>query len=226
MLTVNPHQETEHQAAQSKWALEYAKMSVPVICSGTVFMGGVTLTGQSLEAFLTAVEHFPLFAVGLNCSLGPKEMRGFIETVAEQSRCYVSCYPNAGMPDGMGGFNSNPTEFAAAIRDFAQQGWLNIVGGCCGTTPEFIKLVGEAVEGVKPHEPSDPPHYSRYSGAKLCEVRPDSNFLMIGERTNVTGSRKFARLIREKKYDEYIIGSKKSEVGIRRSKRREEVIIR
>ena len=177
-------------------------VSVPVICSGTVFMGGVTLTGQSLEAFLTAVEHFPLFAVGLNCSLGPKEMRGFIETVAEQSRCYVSCYPNAGMPDGMGGFNSNPTEFAAAIRDFAQQGWLNIVGGCCGTTPEFIKLVGEAVEGVKPHEPSDPPHYSRYSGAKLCEVRPDSNFLMIGERTNVTGSRKFARLIREKKYDE------------------------
>jgi 5-methyltetrahydrofolate--homocysteine methyltransferase len=175
---------------------------VPVICSGTIFAGGVTLTGQTLEAFLVSIEHFPLFAVGLNCSLGPKEMRGFIETVSNRADCYVSCYANAGMPDGMGGFNSNPTEFAAAIRDYAQQGWINIVGGCCGTTPNYIRKVGEAVADLAPRPLVAHPRTSIYSGMKICEIRPDSNFLMIGERTNVTGSRKFARLIKEKKYDE------------------------
>ncbi|WP_437204421.1 methionine synthase [Planctomicrobium sp. SH664] len=176
--------------------------SVPVICSGTVFLGGVTLTGQTLDAFLVSVEHFPLFGMGLNCSLGPKEMRGFIETVSNRTDAYVSCYPNAGMPDGMGGFNSNPAEFSAAIREFAEQGWLNIVGGCCGTTPDYINAVAKAVDGVAPRGRQKHPRQSTYSGAKLCELRPDSNFMMIGERTNVTGSRKFARLIKEKKYDE------------------------
>jgi len=175
---------------------------VPVICSGTVFMGGVTLTGQSLDAFLVSVEHFPLFGLGLNCSLGPKEMRGFMETVSQRADCFVSCYPNAGMPDGMGGFNSNPVEFSGLIREFAQQGWMNLVGGCCGTTPEYIRQVAEAVADVAPRPLHPRRHTTTYSGAKLCELREDSNFLMIGERTNVTGSRKFARLIKEKKYEE------------------------
>lgn len=176
--------------------------SVPVICSGTIFNGGRTLTMQTLEAFLVSIEHFPLFAVGLNCALGPAQMRGYIEQVSNWANCYVSCYPNAGMPDGMGGFDSDPQKFSAVIREFATNGWVNIVGGCCGTTPEFIRAAAQAIEDLPPRPKVHHPRNSTYSGAELCELRPDSNFLMIGERTNVTGSRKFARLIKEKKYDE------------------------
>ncbi|WP_437187989.1 methionine synthase [Planctomicrobium sp. SH668] len=176
--------------------------TVPVICSGTIFTGGVTLTGQTLEAFLTSVEHFPLFAVGLNCALGPKEMRNYLQTVSERADCYVSCYPNAGMPDGMGGFNSTPDEFGKVIHGFAKEGWLNIVGGCCGTNPDFIRKAAEATAGLKPRQQTKRSRNSTYSGAKLFELRPDANFMMIGERTNVTGSRKFARLIKEKKYED------------------------
>ncbi len=176
--------------------------TVPVICSGTIFNGGVTLTGQTLEAFLVSVEHFPLLAVGMNCALGPKQMREFVEQVSNWANCHVSCYPNAGMPDGMGGFDSSPKEFAGIVREFAQNGWVNIVGGCCGTTPDYIRAVSEAVSDLPPRGKAQHSRVSTYSGAKLCELRPDSNFLMIGERTNVTGSRKFARLIREKKYEE------------------------
>ncbi|WP_437228912.1 methionine synthase [Planctomicrobium sp. SH661] len=176
--------------------------SVPVICSGTIFNGGRTLTMQTLEAFLVSVEHFPLFAVGLNCALGPKQMRNYVEQVSNWANCYVSCYPNAGLPDGMGGFDSNPQEFSQVIREFASQGWVNIVGGCCGTTPEFIHAASKAVADLPPRKLVKHPRNSTYSGAELCELRPDSNFMMIGERTNVTGSRKFARLIKEKKYDE------------------------
>ncbi|HWL09923.1 MAG TPA: methionine synthase [Planctomicrobium sp.] len=176
--------------------------TVPVICSGTIFNGGVTLTGQTLEAFLVSVEHFPLLAVGMNCALGPKQMREFVEQTSNWANCHISCYPNAGMPDGMGGFDSNAKEFASIIRDFAANGWVNIVGGCCGTTPEYIHAVSQAVDGLPPRPEIRHSRTSTYSGSKLCELRPESNFLMIGERTNVTGSRKFARLIREKKYEE------------------------
>jgi len=176
--------------------------TVPVICSGTIFNGGVTLTGQTLEAFLVSVEHFPLLAVGMNCALGPKQMREFVEQTSNWANCHISCYPNAGMPDGMGGFDSNPQEFAGVIREFAANGWVNIVGGCCGTTPEYIRAVSQAIEGLPPRPEVRHPRMSTYSGSKLLELRPESNFMMIGERTNVTGSRKFARLIREKKYEE------------------------
>ncbi len=176
--------------------------TVPVICSGTIFNGGVTLTGQTLEAFLVSVEHFPLLAVGMNCALGPKQMREFVEQTSKWANCHLSCYPNAGMPDGMGGFDSSPAEFAAVLREYAENGWVNIVGGCCGTTPDYIRAVSKAVEGLSPRPQVKHPRNPTYSGSKLCELRPESNFLMIGERTNVTGSRKFARLIREKKYEE------------------------
>lgn len=176
--------------------------SVPVICSGTIFNGGRTLTMQTLEAFLVSLEHFPLFAIGLNCALGPAQMRPYVEQVSNWANCYVSCYPNAGMPDGMGGFDSTPEKFSAVIHEYAANGWVNIVGGCCGTTPEFIRTAAELIQGLPPRPQIQHPRNSTYSGAELCELRPDSNFMVIGERTNVTGSRKFARLIKEKKYDE------------------------
>lgn len=176
--------------------------TVPVICSGTIFNGGRTLTMQTLEAFLVSLEHFPLFAIGLNCALGPAQMRPFVEQVSNWSNCYVSCYPNAGLPDGMGGFDSNPQEFSSIIREFAANGWVNIVGGCCGTTPEYIHKAAQAVADLPSRKKIQHQRSSTYSGAELFELRPDSNFMMIGERTNVTGSRKFARLIKEKKYEE------------------------
>ena len=113
-------------------------VEVPVIVSGTIFPGGRTLTAQTVEAFYTSVEHFPMLAVGLNCSLGPKQMRPFVEELANVAQTPTVCYPNAGLPDGMGGFDSNPNEFTDYLRDFAEQGWVNLVGGCCGTTPEYI----------------------------------------------------------------------------------------
>jgi len=200
----------------------------PVMVSGTIFQGGVTLTGQTLEAFWAAVSHFPMTTIGLNCALGPKQMREHIETLANIAPKYISCYPNAGMPDGMGGFDASPQEVADTLREFAQNGWVNIVGGCCGTTPEFIARIAEAVRGIAPRTIPDVPRWSYYSGSQVLRLRgvesressvesqneglssSDSQpstlnsqpFLMIGERTNVTGSKKFARLIKEKQYDE------------------------
>jgi len=177
---------------------------VPVMVSGTIFNGGRTLTGQSVEAFWTSVSHAPMLTIGLNCALGPKQMRPYMESLANLAPRYISCYPNAGMPDGFGGFDSNPGEVAANLREFARNGWVNIVGGCCGTNPEFIKAIAEAVEGLPPRSIPDIPRVSAYCGKERVVLRPESNFLMIGERTNVTGSRKFAKLIREKNYDEAI----------------------
>lgn len=182
----------------------FAEMGVrlPVMVSGTIFNGGRTLTGQSVEAFWTSVSHAPMLTIGLNCALGPKQMRQYVETLAGIAPKYISCYPNAGMPDGFGGFDSNPAEVAANLREFAQNGWVNIVGGCCGTNPDFIKAISEAVDGVAPRRIPEVPALSAYCGKERIELRPSSNFLMIGERTNVTGSRKFARLIKEGKFDE------------------------
>ncbi|HTN02364.1 MAG TPA: methionine synthase [Planctomycetaceae bacterium] len=206
---------------------------VPVMVSCTIFQGGRTLTGQTLEAFWAAVSHFPMTTVGLNCALGPAQMRTYLETLAERAPKYISCYPNAGMPDGMGGFDATPEDVAKNIREFAKNGWVNIVGGCCGTTPEYIQKIAEAVADQKPRHIPEAHHWSAYSGSELLELRNDdvdrrssmvdgqkdasgdqrstindqpaassTPFLMIGERTNVTGSKKFARLIREKNYDE------------------------
>lgn len=177
---------------------------IPVMVSGTIFDGGKTLTAQSLDAFWTAVSHFPMFSVGLNCALGPDQMRGYVEQLSNMADVKISCYPNAGMPDGMGGFDSSPKEVAAALRDFATNGWVNIVGGCCGTSPEFIREIDKAVADVKPRKIPDVDHYSTYSGSENLTIRPESTFIMIGERTNVTGSRKFARLVREEKYEEAV----------------------
>jgi 5-methyltetrahydrofolate--homocysteine methyltransferase len=182
----------------------FSEMGVrlPVMVSGTIFNGGRTLTGQSVESFWTSVSHAPMLTIGLNCALGPKQMRQYVETLANLAPKYISCYPNAGMPDGFGGFDSNPAEVAANLREFAQNGWVNIVGGCCGTNPDFIKSISQAVDGVAPRRIPDITPISAYCGKERVELRPNSNFLMIGERTNVTGSRKFARLIKEGKFDD------------------------
>ena len=179
-------------------------VEIPVMISGTVFAGGVTLLGQHVEAFYAATEHFPSMSVGFNCALGPTQMKPYLQTLSDMATKYVSCYPNAGMPDGMGGFDSTAEEFAAVVHDLAKSGLINVVGGCCGTTPEYIANVAKAVEGIKPRKVPQGHGWSTYSGFDYLALRPDSNFLNVGERTNVTGSRKFARLIREEKYDEAI----------------------
>ncbi len=181
---------------------------IPVMISGTIFTGGRTLTGQSLEAFWTSLAHYPAVSVGLNCALGPAQMRPYVELLSSLSTRYISCYPNAGMPDGMGGFDSSPDEVAGHIHDFAKNGWVNIVGGCCGTNPDYIRKIAAAVEGLPPRKIPDTPHWSAYAGRERVEVRPDANFLMIGERTNVTGSRKFARLIKDGQFDEALAVAK------------------
>jgi 5-methyltetrahydrofolate--homocysteine methyltransferase len=177
---------------------------IPVMISGTVFQGGVTLLGQHVEAFYAAVEHFPSVSVGFNCALGPKQMKPYLRTLSDLATRFVTCYPNAGLPDGMGGFDSNASEFTEAIHSIAKAGLVNVVGGCCGTTPEYIRGISQSVEGLKPRRIPQGNGWSTYSGFDALELRPDANFMHVGERTNVTGSRRFARLIREEKYDEAI----------------------
>src|SRR5712692_10778539 len=169
---------------------------VPVMISGTIFEGGRTLSAQSLEAFWIAVSHFDMFSVGINCALGVDQIRPYIEALSRLTSKPVSCYPNAGMPDGFGGFQGSPEHMAQMLGEFARQGWLNLVGGCCGTTPEWIRAIAHAVDGVPPRRVPELPHWSTYSGMEPLVVRPEINFLMVGERTNITGSKRFARLIK------------------------------
>jgi 5-methyltetrahydrofolate--homocysteine methyltransferase len=169
---------------------------VPVMISGTIFEGGRTLSAQSLEAFWIAVSHFDMFSVGINCALGVDQIRPYIEALSQLTSKPVSCYPNAGMPDGFGGFQGTPEHMARMLGEFARNGWLNFVGGCCGTTPEWIQAIAQAVEGVPPRRAPYIPAWSSYSGTEALVIRPESNFIMIGERTNITGSKRFARLIR------------------------------
>src|SRR5262245_37583837 len=174
---------------------------LPVMISGTIFDGGRTLSAQTVEAYYTAVSHFDALSVGLNCAVGVDKMRPFLESLAQISRKPVSCYPNAGMPDGFGGFTGSKEQMVAAMAEFARNGWVNIVGGCCGTTPDWIAAIGEVIEGVPPRRVPDLPPWSTYSGTEVLTARPETNFVLIGERTNITGSRRFARLIKEGNYE-------------------------
>ena len=179
--------------------------AIPVMVSGTFAESGSTfVSGQVVEAFWNAISHFPMLSVGMNCALGPKIMRSHIEELASISTPYISCHPNAGMVNEMGGYDLEPEPMAAAIKEWAEEGWLNIIGGCCGTTPAHIKAISAAVKGIAPHKRNKIPSLTRLSGARPLTLREDANFLMVGERTNVTGSRKFARLIRDEKFEEAI----------------------
>jgi 5-methyltetrahydrofolate--homocysteine methyltransferase len=175
---------------------------LPVMISGTIFEGGRTLSQQSVEAFWTSVSHFDMLSVGLNCALGVDQIRPYIESLAQVARTHVSCYPNAGMPDGFGGFQGTREHMVEALSEFARNGWLNVVGGCCGTTPDWIGAIAQAIDGIPPRRLPDLPAWSSYSGMDVLTIRPDSNFIMIGERTNITGSRRFARLIKNGQFEE------------------------
>lgn len=177
---------------------------LPVMISGTVVdMSGRILSGQTIEAFWTSVSHMKhLLSVGLNCALGSAQMRPFIEELSTVATSFVSLYPNAGLPNEMGGYDETPNFMAKAAREYAESGFVNIVGGCCGTTPDHIRAIAAAVEGIAPRVLPHREPYLRLSGLEPMEVRPDTNFVNVGERTNVTGSARFAKLIRESNYEE------------------------
>ena len=181
--------------------------SLPLMLSVTVSdKAGRTLSGQTLEAFLTSVDFAPIFSVGLNCSFGPMEIKPYIEEVAREATCYVSVYPNAGLPNAMGQYDVSPAQMAEQMRAFVDEGLVNIIGGCCGTTDAYIACYNQIIRDEngwkKPHQPHHTSSNLRLSGLERLEVRPDSNFINIGERCNVAGSRKFLRLISEQNYEE------------------------
>ncbi len=178
---------------------------VPVMISVTIAdASGRTLTGQTPEAFWYSIEGFRPLSVGINCALGADKMRPYIEELSGMLTCGVSVYPNAGVPNPMSetGFDHTPQIMAKILGDFAENGWLNIVGGCCGTTPDHIRAIREAVEGHAPRAIPSVPRVSRFSGLEPLKITAESNLIMVGERTNITGSPKFARLVREGNLDE------------------------
>jgi 5-methyltetrahydrofolate--homocysteine methyltransferase len=174
----------------------------PVMVSGTITdASGRTLSGQTVEAFLNSISHVDLLSVGLNCALGASDMRPYIEELAQKAPFFVSAYPNAGLPNQFGEYDETPNEMCVFIQDFIQSGFVNIVGGCCGTTPDHIQHIAEAAKkGQSRKRPVVDP-YLRLSGLEAVTFRPDSNFMNIGERTNITGSRKFAKLIIAEDYE-------------------------
>ncbi|MCX5720418.1 MAG: methionine synthase [Nitrospirae bacterium] len=184
---------------------EDRKLKLPIMASVTFIQAGSNrgVTGQTIEAFWNSISHVPLLSVGINCALGPKEMRPLIEELSQLAPIYVSCHPNAGLPNPLlpTGFPETPESLAPQLKEWAQNGWLNIVGGCCGTTPAHIKLIAEAVKGIAPRVPPVVEPHTRLSGLEAVTIRPESNFVNIGERTNVTGSPAFSKLILAGDYD-------------------------
>jgi len=175
---------------------------LPVMISGTITdSSGRTLSGQTAEAFWYSVRHAQPIAIGLNCALGAGDLRPYVHDLAQIAESHLSCHPNAGLPNEFGGYDDTPEHMAEVLGEFARSGLLNLAGGCCGTTPEHIRAIVETVEGVEPRRLPEPPPVCRLSGLEPVTIGPDSLFVNIGERTNVTGSRKFARLIVEGDYD-------------------------
>ncbi|MDO4510415.1 MAG: methionine synthase [Bacteroidales bacterium] len=203
--------ETCYDALNCKAALyaiqrveEATGKAAPVMVSATVNdRSGRTLTGQTLDAFFTSIQHYPILSFGLNCSFGAGELRPMVETIARKVPKYISLYPNAGLPNAMGEYDEAPEFTASHIKAMAADGLLNIVGGCCGTTPDHIRAIAQAVKGIAPHTPAEADERLTVSGLETVVVdRATKNFINIGERTNVAGSRKFARLIGENKLEE------------------------
>jgi 5-methyltetrahydrofolate--homocysteine methyltransferase len=199
--------------------------ALPLMISATITdRSGRTLSGQTLDAFYVSIRHASPFSVGLNCALGAEQMRPYLADLARIAECYVTCYPNAGLPNAFGEYDELPPDTARLLRDFAQSGFVNVLGGCCGTTPDHIRAVGATIDGLPPRpyprsgsawgsgigdrgsaKVSDSPipdpgspipvRFTQFAGLETLTIRPDSNFIMIGERTNVTGSKRFARLV-------------------------------
>ena len=202
--------ETVFDTLNSKAALfalervfDEAGFRLPVMISGTLTdASGRTLSGQTAEAFLNAVRHARPFSIGLNCALGAKQLRPYVEELSRLAEFSTSCHPNAGLPNEFGGYDQSPEEMAGILRQFAEDGLLNVVGGCCGTTPAHIAALAEAVAGIPPRTPSEPPRRCRLSGLEPLNISPELLFVNVGERTNVTGSRRFRSLIQEDRYED------------------------
>ncbi len=196
-------------------AMRQTGIRVPLMLSVTVSdVGGRTLSGQTLDAFLASVQHADIFSVGLNCSFGARQLKPSLEQLAARAPYYISAHPNAGLPDSLGKYSQTAADMAKEIKEYIDEGLVNIVGGCCGTTDEYIAAFARLAEGAKPHVPAPKPCNLWLSGLELLEVKPENNFVNVGERCNVAGSRKFLRLINEKKYDEALsIARKQVEDG-------------
>jgi 5-methyltetrahydrofolate--homocysteine methyltransferase len=185
---------------------------IPVICSATITdQSGRTLSGQTIDAFWVSVAHARPLAVGINCALGAREMRPYLAELSRVATTYLSSYPNAGLPNAVGEYDQHPPVTGELVCDFATSGFVNIVGGCCGTTPDHIKAIADAVAAVPPRKiptadgrPSYKSPHTHFAGLEVLTNRPDSNFQMIGERTNVTGSKRFLKLIKDGKFGEAV----------------------
>ncbi|HIO89513.1 MAG TPA: methionine synthase, partial [Candidatus Marinimicrobia bacterium] len=183
--------------------LEERGEEVPIIVSGTITdASGRTLSGQTVEAFWHSIRHVDLFCVGLNCALGAEQIRPFLDALSMVANTLVSVYPNAGLPNEFGEYDETPESMSAVIGEFAQSGLVNIIGGCCGTTPEHISALAEAVKGIPPRQIPEVETVTRLSGLEPVSLRSDANFVNVGERTNVTGSARFKHLILEDNYEE------------------------
>jgi 5-methyltetrahydrofolate--homocysteine methyltransferase len=176
---------------------------MPVMVSGTITdQSGRTLTGQTAEAFLYSISHIDLLSVGFNCALGARQLKPYVETLAKNSKFRISAHPNAGLPNAFGQYDETPEQMGVQIREFLESNIVNIIGGCCGTTPDHIREIARIAKEYAPHVAPEIEEMPFYSGLEPVLIRKESNFMNIGERTNVTGSRKFARLIMEGNYDE------------------------
>lgn len=196
--------------AAAESAMQKTARKVPLMLSVTVSdTGGRTLSGQTLDAFLASVQHAGIFSVGLNCSFGARQLKPFLEQLARHAPYYISAYPNAGLPNSLGEYDQTPEEMAAEIKEYIDEGLVNIVGGCCGTTEKYIAAYQPLVRGARPHVPVPKPETLWLSGLELLDVTPEINFVNVGERCNVAGSRKFLRLVNEKKYDEALAIARK-----------------
>ena len=183
---------------------------LPIMLSITVSdLAGRTLSGQTLDAVLASVSSYPIFSVGLNCSFGADQMKPFIKELAHHAPYYISAYPNAGLPNSLGGYDETPETMAPQIGEYIDEGLVNIIGGCCGTTEKFIAKYAEIADGKTPHRPQEKPRTMWLSGLELLDVTPDVRFMNVGERCNVAGSRKFLRLIKEKNYEEAVTIARK-----------------
>ena len=219
--------ETIFDSLNAKCAIDAAltvmkqhQKQLPIMLSVTVSdLSGRTLSGQTLDAFLASISSYPIFSIGLNCSFGARQMMPFLRQLANRAPYYISCYPNAGLPNELGLYDETAQSMAPQMAAMMNEGLVNIVGGCCGTTDEFIRLVAQEAVGKSPHQPAAPPKALWLSGLELLEVKATAYkaeeetdnhiFTVVGERCNVAGSRKFLRLIKDKKYDEAVAIARK-----------------
>jgi len=180
-------------------------IDIPVMVSGTITdASGRTLSGQTVEAFWNSIRHFPILSVGFNCALGADQLKVYLQQLARISDVAISCHPNAGLPNEFGEYDESPSEMSSIIKSYFDEGLVNIIGGCCGTQPEHIKAIADYAKQSKPHKISPQKKLMRLSGLEPLAITPELNFVNIGERTNVSGSKKFARLIREEKFEEAV----------------------